>query len=288
MPVVVTGASGLVGRTLIPTLVASGSEVRAIVRDRRSADALRSFGAKAARVDLDDPETLGVVMDGAHTVCHLVGGLDLPEEAYEDVNLGSVRRVLSAAVDCHVSRFLFLSYPGASPDAENAYLRAKGAAEALIAEQSIEHVIIRATHIYGPGSRWLDETARAARRPLAAVVIGSGSQRLAPVFVKDVAVALAAADDRSGEISGTFGLQGPDEVTADQLTDLLAGRRRRKVHLVPSSAERLVRLAGRRVSRTMLEVLAADSLADAPDAAAEFGIEPTPLERGLTAAPEAP
>ncbi|MGH2662284.1 MAG: SDR family oxidoreductase [Actinomycetota bacterium] len=289
MPVVVTGANGFVGRATIPVFLDRGSEVRAVVRDRGAAPALRALGAKVAIAGLEDPGALGAVMRDAHTVCHLAGSMDFPDDdTYERVNHELTRSVLEAATEAGVIRFLLLSYPGASPDAANAYLRSKGRAEEAVRASGLQHVILRSTHVYGPGSRWLRESAEGARLPVASVVIGPGTQRLAPAFVKDVAAGLGAADDRSDEIAGTFGLQGPDVVTADDLADLLAGRRRRKIHLSPRSAARFARFRARAPSVTALEVLAADSLADAPDAFAEFGLPRTPLLEGLrTTSPKA-
>jgi uncharacterized protein YbjT (DUF2867 family) len=283
MPVVVTGASGGIGRVVVPMLVERG-EVRAVVRKRSAAEPLRQAGAKVAVADLADTGAMATVMSGAHTVCHLAGGLDLPDEAaYEAANLGTTRDVLDVAADAGVRRFLFLSYPGASPDSTNAYLRAKGLAEVAVRDSGLEQVVLRATHVYGPRQRWFDELRAAASRPFAAVVIGPGSQRIAPTFVEDVARALLAGDDRAVAVSGTFGVQGPDVVTADELVDLLVGRPRRKVHLTPDAARRSARLLGRRLSTSMLQILAADSLADAPPAAEEFGLALTPLRDGLAA-----
>jgi NADH dehydrogenase len=281
VPVVVTGASGGVGRVLIPMLAKRG-EVRAVVRRRRAADGLRASGAKVAVCDLGETSVLATVMDGAHTVIHLAGGLDLPDDAaYEAANFGTSRDVLDAAREVEVSRFLFLSYPGASPDSSNAYLRAKGLAEEAVRASGLDHLILRGTHVYGAGQRWLEEMRRYAARPVAAVVVGSGRQRIAPVHVGDVCAALLAADDRAEPVSGTLGLQGPDVVTADELVDLIAGRARRKVHLSPDAARRAARLLGRRLHPALLEILATDSLADAPDAATELGIPLTTLQDGL-------
>ncbi|HEX2032232.1 MAG TPA: NAD-dependent epimerase/dehydratase family protein [Actinomycetota bacterium] len=283
MPVVVTGANGLVGRALVPRLAGRSVQVRAVVRDRTAAEPIRRLGAKVAVARLEDTETLSTVMAGAHTVCHLAGGLDLPDDAaYLDSNLGTTRSVLEAAEDAGIARVLFLSYPGASPDAANAYLRAKGMAEEAVRSAPFQHAILRCTHVYGPGSRWLAGMGEAARGRVA-VVVGPGTQRVAPVFVADVVAALEAADDRASEVAGTFGLQGPDEVTADELTDLLAGRRRRKLHLPVAVARRAARIRAGHMSHTLLEILAADSLADAPDAAAEFGLRRTSLADGLAA-----
>lgn len=283
MPVVVTGATGGVGQALIPRLASRG-EVRAVVRRRGSEEPLRQAGSKVAVCDLADTATVATVMDGAHTVVHLAGGLDLPDAAaYEAANAGTVRDTLESASEAGVARFVLLSYPGASPDAPNPYLRAKGQAEEAVRSSGLEHVILRSTHVYGPGQRWLEEMRTAAARPVAALVVGPGTQRLAPVFVEDLARTVVAADDRASRIGGTFGLEGPDTLSADALVDLLAGRRRRKVHLGPAAAHRGTRLLRRPVSRPALEILAADSVADAPSAAEEFGIELTALRRGLDA-----
>ncbi|HEX2026283.1 MAG TPA: NAD(P)H-binding protein, partial [Actinomycetota bacterium] len=211
MPVVVTGPTGGVGRVLVPVLAERG-EVRAVVRRRSPAtDELRSGGAKVAVCDLADTSTLATVMGDAHTVVHLAGALDLPDEAeYEPVNHGTVIDALEASDQASVRRFILLSYPGASPSAENPYLAAKGRAEEAVRASGLEHVILRCTHVYGPSQRWLTEMRAAARRPVAAVVVGSGTQRIAPVFVRDVAAAILAADDRAASVEGTFALQGPD------------------------------------------------------------------------------
>jgi uncharacterized protein YbjT (DUF2867 family) len=282
LPVVITGAGGGIGRILATVLGRQGAQVRAVVRNRAAVAPLRTTGAKVAITQLSDPARLAAAMEGAHTVCHLAGALDLPDDAaYEDSNFRTTTDVLSVAQETGVQRFLFLSYPGASPGASNAYLRAKGRAEEAIRETGMPHVIVRATHVYGPGQRWLEQMRSAALRPLAAVVVGPGTQRLAPVFVEDLARVLVAADDRRDPASGTFGLQGPDMVTADEVADLLAGRRRRKLHLSVGTARRLSRLAGRRLSPALLEILATDSLADAPDAASEFGVRMRSLAEGL-------
>jgi uncharacterized protein YbjT (DUF2867 family) len=281
MPVVVIGASGLVGRRAVPAFALASPDVRAFVRRKEAAPALREAGARVAVGDLDDVDNLAAVMSGAHTVCHLAGGPDRPDpEGHGPAVVGTLGTVLAAAGLAGVRRILYLSHPGASPDAANPYLRAEGEAEALIEGSGLEHVVIRSAPVYGPGSRWLAEVARRARGRVP-TVLGSGRQVLAPVFVDDVAAVLAAADDRERVRSGRWGLQGPDWVEADDLAELLAGRRRRWVHLVPRAAA----LAGRRRSNpAVLEALAAGGLAEGdglPDAAAEFGVPLTPLREGL-------
>ena len=267
---------------MLRRLAGGDGEVRGIVRTVRDLDALRSIQPKVAVADLEDVEGVALMLHDAHTVIHLAGGTDLPDaESYERANLSTAEWVLQACEDAGVRRFLYLSSAGASPDARNPYLRAKGRAEAAVEASTIpERVVLRSTHVYGPGSAWLAALRALATAPVA-VVPGDGSARVAPVHVDDVTAVLAAADDRRTAVTGTFGLQGPDELTVDSLVALLAGRARRPVHVPPARAARLARLARRELSQPMLELLAKDSVRDAPDAAAEFGIALTPLADGL-------
>lgn len=288
MPVVVTGASSAIGRALVRRLVGTGSEVRAHVRRRAAADDLRTLGAKVAVGELADRDALTAVCAGAHTVCHLVGNMQLEGPTdYEESNHETVRWALEAAIDGGARRFLLLSYTGADASSSNAFLRAKGAGEDEVRASGLEHVILRTTFVYGEGTPWLREVVAAARRPVV-TVIGPGTQRLRPVFVEDVAAVLAAADDRASETGGVLGVEGPDEVTADELVDLVAGRPKRKLHMAPDSARRAAALLGRRLSPAVLELFGAESLADAPDAAREFSVPLTPLREGLRRAGLAP
>lgn len=259
MPVVVLGASGAVGKALVPRLVAAGSEVRAVVSGWDDAGPLRALGAKVAAGDPSDSELLAVVLRDAHTLCHLVGGLFLAEDEYEPVIAGTARAAVEAAREAGVSRILLRSYPKADPDSPNTYLRASGKAEEAVRDSGIHSMVVRSTLVVAPGSRW----------PQA---LGRGGHRLAPVYVEDLAAVLTAADDRAQPVSGIFGLQGPDSVTADELAGLVGGQSRRKIGFRKPQ-----------VSRAAAEVLASESLADAPDAAAEFGVKPTPLREALKA-----
>ena len=281
MPVVVTGASGGIGRALVPALAERG-EVRAVIRSDTMADSLRAAGAKVAVSDLGEISVMTAVMDGAHTVIHLAGGLDLPDDAsYEEANYTTVVDSLEAATDAGVTRFLLISYPGASATSPNAYLRAKGMAEEAVAGSGVDHLILRSTLVYGPGQMWSEVMSGAASRAVAVPVIGRGEQRIAPVHISDVVATLLAADDRAEPVSGTFSLQGREEVTPDEFVDLISGRRRRKTHIEPDNARRASRLLGRTLHPALLELLAADCLGDSPDAAKELSVSLTGLAQGL-------
>jgi uncharacterized protein YbjT (DUF2867 family) len=264
--ILVTGAGGLVGRAAVAALLRQGVEhVRAVVRDPAQVGDLRRLGAKVAVLDAADPDGLRAAMDGVFTACSLTGGLwTRPgEDPYAAV--ADPARVLLAAARAAGVRRLVVCSPAAvgSPAAEaNPHLAAKAEVERMVAGSGLEHAILRCTHVLGPGGRLVellaDRDPGRGGRPGAAAdapvpVPGDGRQRVAPVWVGDVAAAIAAADDAI-ELATTWALAGPDTVTFDALVDAVHGGPVAKVHAGGDG--------GALLTPAQLGVLAADSLPD--------------------------
>jgi uncharacterized protein YbjT (DUF2867 family) len=147
----------------------------------------------------------------------------------------------------------------------------------------LEHAIVRSTHAYGPGGSWLAATVEGATAS-PPFVIGDGRQSVAPVFADDVAAVLAAADDREGRLEGTWAIEGPDAVAmADLVATLAAPAAGPPVPLAPAEAVARFEALGMPISRTTADLFALPSRADAPDAAAAFGVVKTTLVDGLRA-----
>jgi len=284
----VTGASGFIGRALVQRLVATDDQIRCAVRSSERAEELRALGAKVTVGRLDDADLLAEVLRGIATIVHLVGGPNQPsDDELFSTNHRSTLVALDAARAAGVRRFLFVSTPGASPDSKIPFLRAKGFAEEAVAAAGLDHLILRCTHVYGLGGLWFTAAVQGATAS-PPVVVGDGSQALAPalapVFADDVVEVLAAADARAEPLLGTYGLEGPDVISADGLVELLAGAGVAPEHVVgEEAAARLTGMLGIQVTRAAAEWLALPSLADAPDAAAALGVPRTPLVEGLRA-----
>ena len=271
MPVVLLGGEPFLANAVASAMAAVSPEVRAIVPDAGDAEALRSVGAKVAVGATDDADLLELVLSGAHTVC-LLG----PPRGWWDSNadgdpVGELEMVLEQARSSRIKRVLAIG---------SATRNAVEQRRTLVEEAEIPSVFVRTNLVYGPGSPLFGLLAALARSKPVARVIGPGSQRWAPVSSEDLARVLAAADDRAELVSGTFGLDGPDVVSADELADLLAGRHRS----VRRHVTRPTR-AGQGVAEPTSDVLAflsQDVLAGPPSAAEEFGVVPlTPLREGL-------
>ena len=211
MAILVTGAGGLIGRSAVAALLRQGVEhVRAVVRDPAQVGDLRRLGAKVAVLDATDPDGLRAAMGGVFTACSLTGGLWARpgEDPYAAV-VDPFRVFLAAAQAAGVRRLVVCS-PAAvgSPAAAaaNPYLAAKAEVERMVAGSGLEHAILRCTHVLGPGGRLVELLAG-----VPVVAPGDGRQLVAPVWVGDVAEAIAAADD-AVELAATWSLAGPDEI----------------------------------------------------------------------------
>jgi NAD(P)H dehydrogenase (quinone) len=267
--ILVTGAAGLVGRAAVAALLRQGVEhVRAVVRDPAQVAGLRRLGAKVALLDATDSDGLAAAMDGVFTACSLTGGLwtHPGEDPYAAV-VDPAEVFLAAACAAGVRRVVVCSPAAvATAAAANPHLAAKAEVERMVAASGLEHAILRCTHVLGPGSPLVGllagRAAAAGRGPGGASgapvpVPGDGHQRVAPVWVGDVAEAIAAADD-AAELSATWSLAGPTRLTLDELADAVRGAPVAKVHLDRDAGGD----AGAGLTPTQLGVLAADSLPD--------------------------
>jgi NADH dehydrogenase len=280
MTVMVTGASGLLGRAIVAALV-QRDEVRATVRRPEAGEALRQLGAKVAVLPVEASEELIEILPRVHTIVHLVGGVNQPsDEEIFAANHGSTLAAVAAAHEGRVRRLILLSVPGAAVDHPHPFLRAKGLAEEVVVQSGLEHAVLRSSHAYGLGGLWFASTVMGAEHGF---VVGDGAQRVAPVLAEDVAKVVVAIDDLRDPIEGVWSLRGPDELSADEVFELV-GEGGKPTHLdPPSGAERLSTLLEIPVSVRAAEFFAASPDAGGPDAAAAFGVSITPFEDGLRA-----
>jgi uncharacterized protein YbjT (DUF2867 family) len=262
----------------VAALLRQGVEhVRAVVREPGQVGDLRRLGAKVALLDATDPDGLAAAMDGVFTACSLTGGLWLRpgEDPYAAV-VEPAQVFLAAAGAAGVRRVVVCSPAAvASPAApDNPHLAAKAEVERLVAASGLEHAILRCTHVLGPGSRLLGLLTAGDPVP----VPGNGHQRVAPVWVGDVADAIATADDAAQLPPTTWSLSGPTQLTFDDLVDAIHGGSVGKRHLDAGDTGPHGRRVG--LSEAQVGVLAADSVAD-PALSPPPGLVPTPLAQAL-------
>ena len=109
-PVLITGASGTIGRRLVPALVAAGHQVRAMTRSDAAAQAAAAAGAQPVCGDVTDPASLSAAVRGCQLVIHAAGqmGASPSVEPFLPVNVTGTQNMLTAAADAQVRRFIYL------------------------------------------------------------------------------------------------------------------------------------------------------------------------------------
>jgi len=250
-PIAITGASGQMGRALVRRLAAFPNGVRALGRDDDLVAAFRD----------------------AVAVVHLAGTLR-PEwpSTLEEANLRTVEATVAALDRSSVERVVFLSYVGADTRSDNEYLRAKADAEELLHRSGRGYVVFRCTHIFGPpDAPGPTVSALLAHAGRAVWVLGSGAQRVAPVFRDDVVEAIVAALDPTS-YHGRFDLAGPGVLSMDDFVRIVNGGRARLRHLPPLVARGLAH-ASPGLTPELVEIMVSDSVADPTRAARTFGLE---------------
>jgi NADH dehydrogenase len=227
-----TGATGLVGSHLLPGLVASGRQVRCLVRDPRrlGADRVR---VQIALGDLADPPSFRNALRGVDTVVHLAAAIrDQPRGSIEELNAVATWRMVQAARTAGVRRFVFFSAQSASAHDRTRFMRAKAVAERAVAESGMPHTIFAPSIVYAPGDVFLTLLERLALLPVVPIS-GSGRALFQPIWAQDVADCVMVALERP-DGAERYELSGPETLSYDAIAEIVlraAGRPRPLVHV---------------------------------------------------------
>jgi uncharacterized protein YbjT (DUF2867 family) len=289
-PVLVTGATGYVGRRLVPRLVAAGLEVRALARSPESA-ALPE-GVEVVRGDLTDPASLGPASEGMATVVNLAAvtaDRKPPPGGYEAVHADGVAALARAAREAGVARIVHMSGIDTMTGDPGPYLLSRRLGEEAVRESGVPWTMLRPSIMFGgPDAAFVKAMARLVRAPVVPVA-GDGRVRLQLVWVEDVARCLVTLVTDDARLGNEYPIGGPDQLTYDEVLDAVGeamGKDQvRKVH-VPMSLVRvqagfLQVLPSPPVTPAALELFDSDNVA-APDAIpSQFGFEPRSFREHL-------
>ncbi len=227
-----TGATGTIGRPLLRRLVAAGVPVRCMVRDPRR------LGAERVRVqialgDLADPFSFRYALRGVDTVLHLAAAIrDQPGGSIEELAGIATWRLVRASELAGVERFIFFSALGASTRNPTRLLRAKAIAERAVVSSSLDHTIFAPSIVYSPGDPFLRLLHRLSLLPVMPLS-GPGQAAFQPIWAEDVAdcvmAALPSASHGAQAEGARFELAGPETLTYRGLVETVLrslGRRR--------------------------------------------------------------
>ncbi len=230
----VTGGTGLVGSHAVEEALARGHRVRALVRPTSDTTWLDRWGVEKVVGDLEDDEALRRGVDGVDWVFNCaakVGDWGTLDE-FRRLNVEALRRLLDAATEAKVGRFVHVSslgvYEGrdhygtdeSTPPAVeslDAYTRSKVEAEALaldyFADRGLPVAIVRPGFIYGPRDRTVLPKLLGALRSGRFAYFGSGNQALNCIYVKNLVHGIFLAAESAGAVGEVFNLTDVEPVS---------------------------------------------------------------------------
>jgi uncharacterized protein YbjT (DUF2867 family) len=292
--ILLTGATGLVGSTLLRRLTARPEPVRCLIRDpRRLGD--QRVRVQIALGDLTDPQSFRHAMRGVRTVIHLAASVrDQPRGSIEELNGVATWRMVHAAERAGVERFVFFSAMSASTFSRARFFRAKALAEQAVSASEVPHTVFAPSIVYSPGDPFLTLLNRLALLLPVMPVAGDGSALYQPIWADDAAdCVMAVLDDTGDRASARYELAGPDTLSYEAIVRLALrsfGRRRPIAHVPMPLANRFLRLAklvaGHAVFATWdeVELLAVPMTSPKGTADAErLGVQPKPMRAVLGA-----
>jgi nucleoside-diphosphate-sugar epimerase len=277
--VLVTGASGFIGRPLVAALDGAGYAVRAAVRERRG-QGFPSGVEVVALPDLAAPIDWSAPVGGMEAVVHLAGiahvGSDIPESAYDRVNHLASADLARASASAGVKRFVFMSSIRAQtgavadrplseaddPRPTDAYGRSKLAAEAAVRASGVPCTILRPALIYGPGVKGnLASLLRLAALPIP-MPFGRLTNRRSMLALCNLIAAVRFALEDARAANQTFIVSDPDALSVAETISILRAARGRNPALLAVPLGLLSLLLGLIGQRASYERLAGTLIAE--------------------------
>ncbi len=257
--ITVFGGSGFIGRHLVRRLVRDGWVVRAAVRDVEAALFLKTAGDVGQVVpfpaDITKPESVAAAVAGAEAVVNLVGILaERGKRSFQRIHVDGAATIAAEAAKAGVKRLVQVSAIGADPDSDAAYARTKAAGEAAVLAAFAEATVVRPSVVFGPEDKFFNMFAMMARiSPVLPVfgcptlprlghnadggaaldIYGEGGTRMQPVYVSDVAEAIARILTDPKTAGKTYEFGGPRVYSFKEIMELVLAETRRKRLLVP-------------------------------------------------------
>ncbi len=285
--VTVFGGSGFLGRYVVQALLKSGARVRIAARDPRGGLYLKTQGGlgqtQLVAADIRRADTVARALTGSDAVVNLVGIL---KGDFQGFHVDGARNVAEAAAAAGVASLVQVSAIGADPLSPSAYGKSKGEGEAAVRAAFPSATILRPSIVFGREDQFVNRFAGLIRM-LPIIPIIRGDTKFQPVYVGDVAKAIAAGlADPKTHGGKTYELGGPEVISMSGLNRWIAkatGRKRAFIAMpdfvAGTMASAVGWLPGAPMTKDQWLMLQSDNVvaSDAKGLGA-FGIVPTPLE----------
>jgi NADH dehydrogenase len=235
---VVFGGTGFLGRRIVARLLHEDAEVRVAARHLHRPD-FEPISGGAGRVELfsadirDEASTVSAVDQCAAAVNAVGLYVERGDAKFVTVHVDGAERLARNAARAGLSRLIHISGIGADPQSESDYVRARADGESRVRAAFPSATIIRPSVMFGPGDSFFNALDRIARFAPIIPMFGAGTTRLQPVYVDDVADAVARALQDPATQGKIIELGGPQSYFYRSLIEFVLRHKRRRRLLLP-------------------------------------------------------
>lgn len=223
--VTVFGGSGFIGRNVVRELARRGYLVRVAVRRPDLAYHLQPLGdlgqIKAVQANLRYRYSIDNAVKGADVVINLVGSFDAGGKNNYDAVQEFGARAVAEAARAQKAKLIHVSAIGADANSVSGYARSKAAGEAAVLDTIKSAVIFRPSVVFGQEDEFFNRFAAMATVSPFLPLIGGGHTKFQPVYVGDVAIAIANAVDGKAKAGKIYELGGAQVATFRECMDLM-------------------------------------------------------------------
>jgi NADH dehydrogenase len=223
--VTVFGGSGFLGRNVVRALAKRDYRIRVAVRRPELAGHLQPLGKvgqiHAVQANLRYPASVEAAMRDSHVAINLVGILAEGGAQTFDAVQGKGAGAVAQAASAVGARMVHISAIAADENSASRYARAKAAGEKAVLAASPSATIMRPSVVFGPEDQFTNRFAALARISPMLPLIGGGLTKIQPVYVGDVATAVADAVDGNAKAGATYELGGPEVLTMREIMEII-------------------------------------------------------------------
>lgn len=236
--VTLIGGSGFIGRHIVRALAKRGYRIRVACRRPDLAGHVQPLGTPGqimpVQANVRFPASLAAACDGATAVVNLTGVLSSRgAQSFDAIHVFGAEASARAAKAAKAQVFIQMSALGADADSGSEYGRTKAAGEAKARAAFPGAIILRPSIVFGPEDNFFNQFAGLSRLAPALPLIGGGQTKFTPLFVGDLAEAIARLIDKGEASSLTYELGGPEVFSFKQLMEFTLETIGRKRLLVP-------------------------------------------------------
>jgi len=297
--VTIFGGAGFIGRYIVQSLARQGMQIRLVCRRPEEGLRCKPMGDVGQIVtvaaNIRNKSSVAAAIDGSGVVINLVGVLfKRGLQNFDTIHIEGARTIAQEAANFGVKRLIHLSAIGADINSSSEYARSKGYGEKAIFEAFADATILRPSLVFGPEDDFFNRFAGLARLLPAIPVIGSKT-KFQPVYVGDIAKAVAACLNDKGTVGSCYELGGPTIHTFHELMEIMLNEIGRKRVLIPipfwaASVQALILeylripffLPKPMLTRDQVQLLKSDNVVGGSILGMrDLGIVPTPLQAVL-------